>query len=325
MRGKLLGIFGLVVAFFVAFAPFGANAAEFPTRSITLICAWGQGGGADGVARALADATSRHLGQQILVKNVVGGAGTLGVIALTKAKPDGYTIASQTGATVTIAPHLSKDVGFKSPDDFEVLHMIYTQPYIWVVRGESPWKNLNDIIADAKKKPGQITYSFSGVGSGGHLTMEHFSKHIGIKLKIVPFKSAAEGVTNLLGQHVDTSMATPPDVVAHIREGRLRPLGAFNNFRGMETIPALKSWKDQGIDYEMSNWYALVAPKGIPKDVIQKLQSAFKKGMEEKSFVDYMDKIMLSINYMPPEETLKIWKRDYQIMGDMIKELGLSK
>lgn len=300
------------------------GASSYPTKEITYIVQWGQGGAADGIARALADATSPHLGKPIIVKNIPGGSGTLGATELVNSKPDGYTVAQQQGSVVTIGPHM-QDVPWKSPDDFQILSMVFTFPFVWSVKADSPYKNLEDIIADAKKRPGEITFSFSGVGTGGHLAMEGLAKKLGIKLKIVPFKTAAEGVTALLGGHIDTSLSHPPDVATHIKEGRLRPIAAFSSFPGMETIPGLKSLKELGYDYEASAWSCNVVPKGTPKDVVERLRTAFKKGMEEKSFVDYMAKTMQPINYKTADETLAVWKADYEAMGALVKELGLKK
>ncbi len=301
----------------------GSTAASYPTKDITYIVEWGQGGAADGIARALGEATTPHIGKPIMVKNVVGGAGAVGALELVQSKPDGYTVAQQQGSVVTIAPHL-QDVGFKS-EDFQVLSMVFTFPFVWTVKADSPYKSLDDIVADAKKRPGEITFSFSGVGTGGHLAVEGLAKKLGIKLKIVPFQTAAEGVTALLGGHLDTALSHPPDAATHIKEGRLRPIAAFSKFPGMETIPGLKSLKEMGIDYEASAWSCNVVPKGTPKDIVEKLRTAFNKGMAEKSFVDYMAKTMQPINIKTEEETLAIWKADYDAMGTLIKDLGLAK
>ncbi len=296
---------------------------SYPTKEVTYIVPWAAGTSADGPARALAETASLHLGKPIVVKNVVGGSGTYGLGELAKAKPDGYTVSQLMDSMVVVQPYL-QEVPYKWPDDFEVLSMVFMNPFMWVTSADSPYKNLQDVIADAKKRPGAITYSVTGLGSATHLGMEYFARSAGIKLKVVPFKSATEGVTALLGGHVDTSMAFPPDVASHLEERRLLPLASFSKFPGMERL-GLKTLKEQGYDYEAAVSSANVVPKGTPKEVVEKLRAAFKKGMEEKAYVDYMAKVMIAINYQPPEEVVKSFTESYKAMGPFIKELGLAK
>ncbi len=315
---------GLVLSMAGCVAP---AAPAFPTKEVTYICAWAQGGVTDGVARALADATSPHLGKTVVVKNVVGGGGNLAAAELAKAKPDGYTIEQMFNSVVTISPYLEA-LPYKFPDDFELVSLVFTNPMLWVVRPDSPYKTMDDIIADAKKRPDQITYSYSGVTGIGRLGMERLFKMAGgVKLKVVPFTSTTEGVAQLLGGHVDSSVAHPPDVVTHLREGRLRALALLSaSMPGRDRLPpGIKTLKEMGYDLDIAGTAANVLPKGVPKEASQKLHDAFKKGMESQSFIDYMNNVQIAITYKSASELMAMWKAEYEAFGPIVKDIGLKR
>jgi len=325
---RFWGLFWLVTAATLSLTVLGCESSStvsYPTKNITYICAFGQGGGADSIARALAKATEPHLGKQIEVKNVVGAGGSLGASELAAAKPDGYTVAQQQATVVTIQPHV-QPLPY-SPDSFQIICTTFIQPYVWVVRSDSPYKTLQDVAADAKAKPDGITFSFTAIGGGGHLAMESLAKHLGIsgKLKIVPFDSCAVGVTQLLGGHLDTALGHPFDVFKHIEEGRVRPLATFQAWPGMDKIPGLKTLKELGIDYEAQVWSSNVVPKGTPKDAVEKLRVAFEKGKKEKSFITHMENTMTPIYDKPVDQATADLKSEFENFGPIVAELGLKK
>lgn len=299
-------------------------ASPYPTKEVTYIVGWAPGSSTDRIARALADAASPHLGKPIIVKNIPGASGTVAAVQVAKSKPDGYTVFMMPSINLTIHPHV-QDLPYRF-DDFEILSLVWTNPYIWAVRPDSPYKTFDDLMADAKQRPGRVNYSHPGIGTAGHLAIEVFSRKTGIKLQLVPFKGgAAEGVIALLGGHVDSTLAGIADVITHIQEGRLRALAASIKFPGMERIPGLKSMKELSYDIEFAGTTGNALPKGTPKEIVERLRAAFKKGMEEKSFLEAVSKMQMIVTYKPGNEVAAQWKKDFETLGPVIKDLGLKQ
>lgn len=217
---------GLILSLF---AVGGGMAAEFPSRPVTLIVPWPPGGSTDATMRVLAETTSKHLGQPVVIENKAGASGTVGPATMAgSAKPDGYTV-SQIPITVFRFPHMMKTTWDPLKDFTYIIHLTgYT--FGVVVRSDSPWKNWNEFIAYAKANPGKVTMATPGAGGTPHITMDFFANKQGIKWTLVPTKGGAETVPALLGGHV-MAVADSAEWGPHVNAGTLRLLATWGNQR----------------------------------------------------------------------------------------------
>ena len=301
-----------------------AGAAGFPERPITLIVNYTAGGGADLSARALAKKAEKFLGQPIAVVNKAGAAGTIGVGAVASAKPDGYTIGVTSFGPLTMAPHMNQ-LPYNPLKDFEYIMGYGEYMYGPAVRTDSQFKSLKDLVQYAKANPGKVKFSHSGLSNPNHFGMMHLGKaEGGIKWEAVVFKGAPESVAACLGGHVEVVSQNPGDVVPYIKAGRLRLLASFNA-RRWNWVPDVPTVRELGYNFEVGSWLALGTPKGVPVPVLEKLRDAFKKSIDDKEFLDIMDKIYIPVAYRSPEEYRKLVETGYKENEPMILELGLHK
>ena len=296
----------------------GSQQAQYPTSPVTMVVGWSAGSGADGAARSLAAGTQKHLGQPIAIKNVPGAGGSIGATEVVNPKPNGYTILFSTGSMVT-QPHFEK-VPYIPGENILPVIQVGGYPSALIVRADSPYKTLKDFIAEAKKKPGQLTYSTSGFGAIVHLIAEMLWQKAGVTLTMVPFGGNREGIVALMGRNIDASIGTPADFLTDVKEGRLRVLGVAmpQRAQGLEDIP---TFKEQGYDVTPFGWWGVAVPKGVPEPIRQKLHDSFKKGMDEPPFTDWMSRNKYSKVYLNAADTLALWKREMTMYGEIAKTL----
>jgi tripartite-type tricarboxylate transporter receptor subunit TctC len=234
------------------------------------------------------------------------------------AKPDGYTLLVGGGSETTTVGHFRK-LPYHPLNDFEPVICIVGQQIGLSVRGDSPWKTIQEFIADAKRNPEKYSYGSSGVGSLYHAAVIVLEKRTGIKLRHVPFKGGAETLAALIGGHVDVAISAPDEAYALIESGRVRSLVTFSGKRS-QLIPNVPILKEVGYDFYMENMKGLMAPKGTPKNVIQKLHDGLKKMMtEDAGFKDSLDKVKLEMNYRSSEDFGKDLKFMYDQIGEGLK------
>jgi tripartite-type tricarboxylate transporter receptor subunit TctC len=291
----------------------------YPNGPVTMIVSWAAGGAADTSARALAEASKRFLGQPIVVQNMAGAGGAQGAVHVAKAKPDGYTILYTTGSMVT-QPHF-EDVPYKVLEDYIPVIQVGGYPTMLVVKSDSKFKNFKDVVEYAKKNPGKLNYSTSGFGSIHHLLAELLFQTAGIQLTHVPFQDLRQGVTALLGGHLDLAAATPFDVVSNLQEGRVRSLGLFlgERYKGLPEIP---TFKEQGYESVGFGWWGVAVPKGTPNRITQKLHDAFKQGTENPPFTTVMSNLKTPILYLNSKDFANRWKEDYKKYAEVAKRLS---
>ncbi len=317
-KALLLTTLAMASILMISLTGCGTQQAQYPTGPVTLVVGWSAGSGADGAARSLAEGTQKHLGQPITIKNVPGAGGSIGATEVVNAKPDGYTILFSTGSMVT-QPHF-ESVPYKPGENIIPVIQVGGYPIALIVRADSPYKNLDDFIAEAKKNPGKLNYSTAGFGSILHVVAEMLWQKAGVTLTHVPFASNREGVVALMGGNLQASIGTPADFLVDVREGRLKVLGVAMPQRaaGLEDIP---TFKELGYDVTPFGWWGVAVPKGMPDSISQKLHDAFKKGMDEPPFTDWMSKNKYTKVYLNSADTLAQWKREMAMYGDMAKTL----
>jgi tripartite-type tricarboxylate transporter receptor subunit TctC len=268
--GKI--IIGLFLVF-TCFWAFNAAAAEYPEKPIRLVVPYPPGGSTDITARIIISASSAYLSQPFVISNVGGAGGAIGTAEAAKAKADGYTLIVGANATNTYIP-LSAKVPY-GRDSFIPIAQLSASPSILAVNSGSPYKTLQDFIDKAKKEPNTLKYSTAGVYSAHHIPAVLFANKADIKIKHIPYSGGGPSMTALLGNHVDLNLNYPATFSSSIQGGLIRPLAVSSDQR-LKAYPNVPTLKELGIDVEVDQWLAVMAPKGTSDAVIKVLRDAFK-------------------------------------------------
>jgi tripartite-type tricarboxylate transporter receptor subunit TctC len=312
---KAIGVILSLVLILGVVAP--GLAADFPTKEVQILIPYAPGGATDLVFRALAATTSKYLGKAVVVVNKAGGGGAVGFTEAAQSRPDGYTLVTAI-TPLTILPHQVKTAF--TYKDFEPIINVVEDPAMFQVRADSPWKTLQEFLDYAKKNPGMITVGNSGAGGGVHLIALAFEKAAGVKFNHIPFAGGGPSVTALLGGHIHAVSVSPPEGIAHVKAGKLRIIALFSAKR-MEAFPSVPTVREQGVQFVMSQWRGLAAPKGTPADVIKKLHDAFKQGMEDPAFVKNAEDMTVQLAYWGPAEFGKVMAQDHERYAKLVEEI----
>ena len=313
----------LILAFAFLTVWMGISRAEYPERPITLIINSAPGGGNDLATRELAKSAEKILGQPIMILNKAGASGTIGTGLVAKAKPDGYTIGSTTFAALALAPHMF-DVPYEPLNSFEFI-LGYVQYYYGDgVRKESPFKTHQDVVKYAKANPGKLKFSVWALASPQNFGMTALAKCEGLDWKAVVFKGGQNAIAATLGGHVDLFAQGADIALPHINGGRARLLGVFGDER-WKWLPDVPTLKEMGCDVSVTSYLALGAPKGVPKGVMGKLRTAFKKSMSDPKLIQTIKNFNYKVAYHTPDEYTEIVKKRGKEYGEFIRGLGLHK
>jgi tripartite-type tricarboxylate transporter receptor subunit TctC len=248
----------------------GAYAQGYPSRVVRIVVPTSAGGGGDVIARLIAKSLGERWGRQVVVDNRTGAGTMLGSELVARAAPDGYTLL-MTPSTLAINPAAYKSVPYDALRDFAPITQAAVVPNLMMVHPSVPAKNVREMIALAKSRPGQLFYASSGHGTSPHLSMELFSLMAGIKMIQVPYKSSGPGVIDLLAGQVALMAPSMISGIPHVRSGKLRALGVTTAARS-PSAPEIPTIAESGLPgYESAQWYGLLAPAGTPKDVLDKL------------------------------------------------------
>jgi tripartite-type tricarboxylate transporter receptor subunit TctC len=299
-----------------------ALAAEFPTKSITLVIPYPAGGSTDLTGRALANAAKKYLGQPIIVENKSGGGGTVGPSLVVPKPPDGYTIGIITSSP-TIAYHMGK-LNFNPVGD--LTHILRWAGYLFglVVQTDSQWKTIQEFIQYAKQNPQKVSYGSPGVGTPPHLAMEELAALAGgIQFVHIPYKGGAESNTGLLGGHVD-SVSDSSGWGPLVDAGKFRLLVTYGYQRSTR-YPQVPTLKEVGYNMVSPGPIGLIGPKDMPKPIVAKLHDAFKKAMDDADFQAVMKKLDMIPLYLNSEDYEKFVRQDSERIGRLVRKLGLDK
>jgi len=301
-----------------------ASAAGFPERPITMVIPFPPGGVADQTGRPTAAAMEKHLKQPVVLSNKPGAGGAVGMAAAANAKPDGYTILMAL-SSISIIPEADK-LFDRQPayrmEQFAPLALITSDPTVLVVPGDSPWKTLADFVADAKKRPGEIAFSSSGVYGTLHLAMEMFAHAAGIKLKHVPYSGGGPALTALLGNHVQALASGPGPVLPQIQAGKLRALANWGAERS-KALPEVPTFQELGFkDVEFYIWAGLFAPAGTPGDVQAKLIEAARAATKDSEFLAALQNLQTPLVYKEGAEFKAFWDADAKRLAKAVQAIG---
>ena len=296
--------------------------AAFPDKPIRLVVPFAPGGGTDLIARTLGAGMSTELGQQVIIDNKPGAGTIIGTDAVAKSAPDGYTIVIASFAHA-VNPSLVAKLPYAADKAFTPITLIGRGPNVLVVRTESPYKSVADIIAAAKAKPGKLNFASQGNGTSAHLAGEMFMNLAKVDMVHVPYRGAGPAITDLLGGQVDMIFGTAAAVSNMVDNGKLRALAVTTAessaaFKGVPAIGATVP------GYAVESWYGLYAPAGTPAEVIQKLNAAAKKAARSPEFSKKVEQEGLAVVASDPAELDRYVKAEEARWRKIVKENNIK-
>jgi len=311
-------LFGALLAAFLATVP--ASAQDYPTRTIRIVVAFPPGGPTDFVARLMADKLKSSLGQNVIIENKPGANAAIGADYVAKSDPDGHTLFFTTSGAVAINPNMRTDLPYDPVRDFAPVTRLVNLMEVLVVRADSPIKTAADLVALAKSRPEGIAMASTGVGSPPHLALELIKGATGANIVHVPYRGAAQAVTDVIGGQVLAMFADMPVLLPQIRGGTLRAIGVGSRQRA-QTLPNVPTLDEQGIrDVYADNWYALFAPARTPAAVIAKINAAAAAALNDPE----VSAKLIDVGAVPatgtPGELAEFLKSEIERWGKVIRE-----
>jgi len=295
----------------------------FPSRSVTIVNPFPPGGQADLSGRPLVAALEKVFKQPVVLVNKTGAAGAVGMQSVAVAKPDGYTIVITVPAIATL-PEVDKLFG-RTPvftrDQFVALARINADPCILAVNADHPWKSVKDLIDDARRRPGEITYASSGIYGASHVPMEMLLQAAGVKMRHLPTTGGGPATTAVLGGHAHLWCSTIGPASPHVKSGKFRALAVTSAKRHVNfaDVPTLK---ELGYDVEYYLWIGLFAPRSTPAPVMKAWREAVKQAVEDPAFKSAMEKIQTPAAYQDADEFRAWWDADSAKLAEVIKRIG---
>ncbi len=312
-----------VAVLLMAAAGWAAGQAAYPTRPISMIVPFPPGGLADLVARPVAEAMSRELGQSVVVENRGGAGGGIGMGQAAKAPADGYTVLLSL-SSFTVLPEADVLLG-RSPmytlASLRPIARFTADPTVLAVRAEAPWKTVKDFVDDARNRPGAINYGSSGNYGTMHVPMEILSQTAGIKMTHVPFTGAGPAVLALLSGQIDAVSSGPATVLQYVKAGKLRVLAHWGNGR-LEAMPDVTSLRDAGYAAEYAQWSGLFIPAATPEPVAQRLRAAARAAASDAKVKSVIFDAGSPVLYLDTPEFERYVQSDAKRMAEVVKKIG---
>ena len=301
-----------------------AGAQGYPAKPVRVIVPYPPGGGNDIIARAVVDELTRRTAQQFFIDNRPGASTLIGAELAMKAPPDGYTLFVSSQTTLAIVPNLKSKVPYDSTRDFEPVSLLATQPYLLVVHPSLPAQTVRQLIALATTRPGKIVYGSSGIGTGGHLSMELFKMMTQTDMLHVPYKGGAQAATDLLGGHVSLMFATMSSVYQQAMSGRLRAIG-ISSAKRSPAAPRVPTVAESGVPgYETVQWIAMSAPRGTPRPVIERLNAELAAGVKSPELVERLSSQGYDPAISTPQQLGEYIKIELARYKKLITTIGLK-
>ncbi|MEP9375212.1 tripartite tricarboxylate transporter substrate binding protein [Aquabacter sp. CN5-332] len=301
-----------------------AFAQAWPTRPVTMILPFAAGGGTDLLARALAQDLSERLGQQFVVDNRTGAGGNIGAAAVAKATPDGYTIMFGTPGPLANNKLIYKSLPFDPEQAFVPIVLIAKSPLIIAAKASLPVKDIKDLAAYAKANPGKLTVGVPGNGTLGHITALLLQKDLGITMTSVPYRGTAQVVNDLIGDQVDLAMDFMPSYLPLARDGKIRALAVTTAQRSSD-LPDVETVQEAGFKgFEASAWFALAAPTGTPKEIIDKLNAATNAFLKSPKGQEVLAKLSMQAVGGTPADLKAFIASELQKWGPVVKEANIT-
>ncbi len=304
-------------------SPIATAQNAWPTKAITMVVPFPPGGLADLVARPVAEAMSRDLGQPVVIENKAGAGGGIGMAQVAKARPDGYTILMAL-SSLTVLPEA--DVVLQRPpmfalNDLRPIARYTADPTVLAVRADAPWKTVQQFVDDAKKRPGAINYGSSGNYGTMHVPMEILAQNAGIKMTHVPFTGAGPAVVALLGGQIDAVSTGPATVLQQVKAGKVRVLAHWGTAQ-LGALPDAPSLKDAGYNAEYAQWSGLFIPKDVPEPIAQRLRAAARAAAQDAKVKEVILGAGSPVQYQDSPDFEKYVQADATRMSAVVKRIG---
>ena len=295
----------------------------WPSRPLSLVVPFPPGGVADTVARPVAEALARTLGQPVVVENKAGAGGGIGMAQVARARPDGHTLLLAL-SSVTIIPEADRVLG-RAPlyqlAQLVPLARFTADPTVLVVRAESPWRSLAEFLAHARARPGALTFGSSGTYGTMHVPMEMLKQATGSFMVHVPYTGAGPAVIGLLGGQVDALATGPATIVAHVRAGRLRALAHWGEGR-LAALPEVPSLRELGVPVAFSQWSGLFAPAGTPEPVLARLRETARRAAEDERVSRTLGAVGSPIQFLDAAAFTRFVEADAVSMAAVVRRIG---
>ena len=318
MRHPVHAVCGLVTLF----AAGAAAAQAWPSRPIRLIAPSGAGGPVDVICRAVAQALGDVLGQQVVTDNRVGAAGLIGTEFVVRQPPDGHTLLFGFSGPLSIVPHLNAATPYDPLRDLAPVSQVASAPYVLIVNSALPVRSVKDLVALARKRPGQMHFASGGTGVGIHMAGELFKVSAGVDIVHVPYKGAAPGLTALLAGEVEMMFNGLGPAMPHIKTGRVRAL-AVGGERRSELLPELPTVRESGFDFNTEGWYGVLGPRELPAAVIETLHRALAKVSTQPEHRAQLARLSAEALATSPTEFAAMLRDEHGKWGRVIKAAGI--
>lgn len=299
-------------------------AQTYPSRPVRIVVPLSPGGFADTPARMLAPRLSEQMGRQFFVENKPGAGGTIGADFVAKSAPDGYTLLL-TGTPHVISAHLYKKMPYDALRDFTPIALVASGPYALVVNPQKlSVASVRELIAAAKAQPGRIDYASSGNGSAQHLVGALFNSMAGIDLNHVPYKGSGPAMQDLIAGQVGVSFAGIPNVLGHVKSGRLRALGVTTARRWSE-LPEIPTLAEAGVaGYEATLWLNIAGPAGLPAELVQRLNGEIARALRAPEIQANFRTAGVEATSMGPQELSAFMRAEYEKWGRVVRATGAT-
>jgi tripartite-type tricarboxylate transporter receptor subunit TctC len=313
---------GLLILMGLAALPAQAQD-KYPSKPVTILLGYPPGGSTDTTARALAPVLERILGQPVVIQNRPGAAALVGTMQVANATPDGYTI---TVATTQLSLLPAVDGVFGRPpsftrEQFTPIALVSADPSVLFVNSSQPWKNFQELVDDARKRPGQIVYASGGLYGTTHLAIEIVLKATGTKMRHLPTAGGGPALTAVLGNHAALLAAHPSVGGPQARAGTLRPIGTMGEKR-VAAFPDLPTLKELGYDAQYYQWNGVFTQTKVPEPIITILRQAMAKAAKDPEFIKAMDKVGSGIEYLDRDEFRPWWDADSRKTEETVRAIG---
>jgi tripartite-type tricarboxylate transporter receptor subunit TctC len=317
------GWFRIAAAAVTMFTAVGvASAQSFPSKPVHIFVPYAAGGGVDILARTLGDVVSRHWGQTVVVENRPGAGGVVASQALVTSPPDGYTLIVVASGHAT-NPFLYPKIPYDTFNDFAPISLLASSPNILLVRADSPFKTLADVIAQARSRPGSLSFAHAGTGTSTHLAGELLKSLARIDMNAIPYKGGAPAINDLLGGQIPMSFNNGPESVGQIEGGTVRALAVTTAARA-SFLPDVPSMAETVPGYDTEVWWGLLGPAGMPRDLVEKLSHDFVAALNTEAVKERLTKLGASpIGSSPQQFDAKI-RADYRKWGPIIEAAGIK-
>ena len=320
----LMSLWTIVAAALAPVAASAEEAAAYPTRPVTIIVPFTAGGATDLSARLVAQLLGKQLGQAFVVDNRAGASGMIGMGAVARAAPDGYTLGWGGNSPMSVSPHLVRKPPYDPLTAFAPISLAAISSWILVTRPQLPVADMAQLIALAKAQPGKLTFASSGIGTAPHLMGELLKSSAGIDMLHVPFKGEIDGFNALMAEQVDMMMGSTPSATPLVRAGRLKGLAVTTPKRD-PAVPEVPTMAEAGVpDLTFEIFFGLVAPAGTPEPIVAKLAAAMQKAVADPAYRDMMEKTGIHATGSSPAEFQALLKRHNERWMSIIERNNLT-